>query len=177
MTLLAKVYANRGELPQALEWCQQAIAADKLNPGGHYLLAVILQEQGRLPEAVASLKRTLYLDQDFTLAHFALGNLHQRQGKLKEAIPFFEKARSLDPANNVNGYDLALAYAGTGALDKARAQIGDMLARGDRAELHNLLGLVEEKAGHVQLAADQYQQATRFLREQLRFGQACRVFQ
>lgn len=81
------------------------------------------------------------------------------KGKLAEAIPFFEKASSLDPANYVNGYDLVLAYVGTGALDKARAQIGGMLAHGDRAELHNLLGLVEEKAGHVQLAADQYQQA------------------
>lgn len=81
------------------------------------------------------------------------------QGKLDEAIPLFERARSIDPANYVNGYDLALAYGETGSFDKARKQIGEMLARQDSAELHNLLGLVEEKAGNVQLAADQYQTA------------------
>jgi tetratricopeptide (TPR) repeat protein len=92
-------------------------------------------------------------------ANHRQAEFYASKGKLSDAIPFFEKARRLDPANYANGYDLALAYSGTGAFDKARTQIGDMLARGDRAELHNLLGLVEEKAGNVQIAADQYQQA------------------
>ncbi len=95
MALLARVYANQGKLAEALEWCEKAIAADKMNAGCHYLRATILQEQGSAEEARASLKRTLYLDQDFVLAHFALGNLTLREAKLKESEKHFENALSL----------------------------------------------------------------------------------
>lgn len=90
MILLARAYANQGRLAKALEWCQKATIADKLNPGYHYLLAIIMQEQGQMNEAVTSLRRTLYLDPNFVLAHFTLGNLAQRQGKLKESRKHFE---------------------------------------------------------------------------------------
>jgi chemotaxis protein methyltransferase CheR len=92
LALLARIRANQGALEEALAWCEKAIAADKLNPGAHYLLGAILQEGGRLTEAAASLKRALYLDQDFVLAHFALGNLRQRQGRHKESLRHFENA-------------------------------------------------------------------------------------
>ena len=85
MTLLARVYANQGNLAEALLWCERALATDKLNPLCHYLLAVILQERGQVEDAVPSLKRALYLDHDFVLAHFTLAMLTQRQGKHKEA--------------------------------------------------------------------------------------------
>jgi chemotaxis protein methyltransferase CheR len=92
LALLARIRANQGALEEALAWCEKAIAADKLNPGTHYLLGAIFQEGGRLTEAAASLKRALYLDQDFVLAHFALGNLRQRQGRHKESLRHFENA-------------------------------------------------------------------------------------
>jgi chemotaxis protein methyltransferase CheR len=71
------------------------VAADKLNPGYHYLLATILQEQGQVAEAMQSLKRALYLDQHFVLAHFALGTLTRRQGRLKESHKHFANALAL----------------------------------------------------------------------------------
>jgi chemotaxis protein methyltransferase CheR len=96
--LLARAYANQGKLAEALAWCEKAVAADKLNPGLHYLRATILQEQGAVAEAVMSLKRVLYLDQNFVLAHFALGNLMLRQGKLSESQKHLENALALLPA-------------------------------------------------------------------------------
>lgn len=95
MALLARVYANQGQLSQALEWCEKAIAADKLNAGFHYLCAIILLEQGAWEGAKLELKRALYLDQEFALAHVALGNLVQRQGKVKQARKHFDTALSL----------------------------------------------------------------------------------
>jgi len=95
MELLARVYANLGQLAEALEWCGRAIAADKVNVGCHYLRAMILQEQGAVEEATKSLQRTLYLDSKFVLAHFGLGNLALRQGKAKEAEKHLENALSL----------------------------------------------------------------------------------
>lgn len=89
-SIMARSCANRGQLGEALEWCAQAIAADKLNPAHHYLLATVLQEQGQHDNAIQSLMRALYLDPDFVLAHFALGNLHQSQGRYRQAQRHFE---------------------------------------------------------------------------------------
>ena len=95
IALLARTYANQGKLAEALEWCEKAIALDKLVPGLYYLRATILQEQGQLEEAVMSLKRALYLEQNFVLAHFALGNLTRQQGKFNESDKHFENALSI----------------------------------------------------------------------------------
>jgi chemotaxis protein methyltransferase CheR len=92
LTLMARIRANQGALDEALAWCEKAIAAEKLEPGAHYLLGAILQEAGRPAEAAAALRRALYLDQDFVLAHFALGNLLAREGRRKESLRHFENA-------------------------------------------------------------------------------------
>lgn len=84
-SIMARNCANQGRLDEALEWCEKAIAADKLNPAHQYLSATILQEQGRHDIAIQSLMRALYLDPDFVLAHFALGNLHQSQERYRQA--------------------------------------------------------------------------------------------
>jgi len=95
MILLARAYANQGQLVEALAWCEKAIAANSLDLGSHYLCAIILQEQNLVDEAIASLKRTLYLDPNFVLAHFALGNLALQQRKLRGAAKYFDNALSL----------------------------------------------------------------------------------
>ena len=95
LSLLARAYANKGELMEARRWCERAIASDKLVSGLHYLRATILQEQRATEEAVTSLKRALYLDPDFVLAHFAMGVLNSRQGKLKETEKHFKNVITL----------------------------------------------------------------------------------
>ena len=85
--------------------------------------------------------------------------MYASKGKLSQAIPYFEKAYAADPTHYVNGYDLALAYIETGALDKARKTLDAMLAQSDGAELHNLRGLLEERAGAVQPSLTEYQRA------------------
>lgn len=91
----ARVCANEGALTEAFDWCEQAIALERLNPGLYYLRAMILQELDRTNEAVASLKRALFLDQDFALAHFVLGSLVQKRGKAREADRHFANALAL----------------------------------------------------------------------------------
>jgi chemotaxis protein methyltransferase CheR len=95
MTLLAKAYANRGELKNALNWCEKALNIEKLNPVFHQLHAVILQEQGEFEKAITALKRALYLNPNFVLPYFMLGNIHRQQGKLGEAEKHFENALSV----------------------------------------------------------------------------------
>lgn len=86
---MARICANQGRLDEAIEWCEKAIAIDKMNPARHYLLAAIRQEQGQIDAAAKSLNRALYLDSGFVLAHFAFGNLRLSQGQRREAERHF----------------------------------------------------------------------------------------
>ena len=92
---LARSAADQGSLPEALGYCEKAIAADRFNPGHYYLRASILQEQGRLYEAVDDLRKALYLDQDFIPAHILLGNLTLRQGNRRGSSRHFRNALRL----------------------------------------------------------------------------------
>ena len=93
--LLGRICADRGELAEAVVWCEKSIAADKLKPGSHYLLASIMVELGRTDEAGRAFRRALYLDPAFVLAHFALGNLADHRGRSREAERHFRNALSL----------------------------------------------------------------------------------
>jgi chemotaxis protein methyltransferase CheR len=95
LALLCRIRANEGQLDEALRLSGEAIAADKLNAGLHFLRGGILQEQGAADQAATSLKRALYLDQELVLAHFSLGNLALRQGKTAESCRYFNNAISL----------------------------------------------------------------------------------
>jgi tetratricopeptide (TPR) repeat protein len=90
---------------------------------------------------------------------YALASFYARQGRLSDAIPLLEKASRLAPGHYGCGYDLALAYLNSGAAPKARQQIQLLLARQDKAELHNLLGSVEEASGDPTAAAKEMQRA------------------
>jgi chemotaxis protein methyltransferase CheR len=91
----ARSYANLGKLAEATNWCEKAIAANKLNPGARYLLATIKQELGQNTTAIQLLRQTLYLDPDFVLAHFGLGNLCISQHRAHEAARHFDNALAL----------------------------------------------------------------------------------
>ncbi len=97
---------------------------------------------------------------DFRANHLLAQRLIQ-QNQIAAAIPYLEQARVIDPAHYTNSYDLALAFMRSGALSQSRQVILDLLQRSDRAELHNLLGDVEEAEGNIQEAAQQYEQAAR----------------
>jgi chemotaxis protein methyltransferase CheR len=92
---MARLCANSGQLAEALQWAEKAVAADKLDAGLHYLRATILQEQGGAAEAAEEFKRALYLDPEFVLAHFALGNLALRRRQPGEAGRYFANTLEL----------------------------------------------------------------------------------
>jgi len=91
----AHIHANKGSLVEAAEYCERAVAADKLNPARLYLLAAIRREQGQDELAAQSLTRALYLDPRFVLAHFALGNICLAQSSRGEAERHFRNTLDL----------------------------------------------------------------------------------
>lgn len=95
LSLLARALANQGRLAEALAWCDRWVAADRLDPAGHYLRAIVLLERGDPVQARFSLQRAIYLHPSFVLAHFALGNLARGGGKMDQADKHFANALDL----------------------------------------------------------------------------------
>jgi tetratricopeptide (TPR) repeat protein len=95
---------------------------------------------------------------DFVANHH-LGQLLIASGRAHEAIPFLERAAAKDPANYENAYELALANAQAGNYVIARDEAAKLLATHDQADLHHLLGDVDEKLGDSLEAVRHHQRA------------------
>lgn len=65
------------------------------------------------------------------------------------------------PADYDSAYNLALKYLEVGETENSRHIVEALIRQKDKAELHNLLGEVEEREGHVQQSAEQYEIAAR----------------
>ncbi len=80
-------------------------------------------------------------------------------GRSAEAIPYLERVLQSKPGDYTATYQLALANAHAGNLDRARSSTEALLSSRDTAELHHLLADIEEKAAHHLEAVRQYQKA------------------
>jgi len=93
-----------------------------------------------------------------------LGKLLVDDGKAREALPYLERASQLNPGDYENAYELALAYSDAAQYELAHTAGLTLLARHDnsqqqQAQLHHLLGDVEEKLGDPLEAVREYQRA------------------
>lgn len=95
MELLARSYANLGQLDVALVWIHHAVKKDKTNVKLLYLHALILTELSHYDKAMTAFKEILYLDHSFILAHFNLGHIALHFGLKKEANKYFCNAMKL----------------------------------------------------------------------------------
>jgi tetratricopeptide (TPR) repeat protein len=122
---------------------------------------LMLASPAQVAENENILREQVRLHPENFQARHSLGEFYIQHRNLAAALPQLEKARQIDPSNYANAYDLALAYLQTGMTARSREVIAALLDRKDQAELHNLLGDVEEAEGHVQDAARQYEIAAR----------------
>jgi tetratricopeptide (TPR) repeat protein len=166
--------------PQFYDEPQFTVAgvADTTNLGGHGSDAVIRTKEALAKETVSlskptsgDLSATSSAAAEKTLrdavghdpasfeANHQLGKLLADNGKTRDAILYLEHAAQLNPSDYDNAYELAVAYANAGKYDDSRTRARALLTRQDRAELHHLLGDVEEKAGNPLEAVREYQRA------------------
>ncbi len=94
-------------------------------------------------------------------AHHRAGEFYIRQKKFAAAVLYLQKAYQLNKTDYSNAYDLALAQFEAGDRAGSRHLIQQLLEQQDRAELHNLMGDVEERSGNFREAARQYEIAAR----------------
>src|SRR5436305_1977037 len=157
--LLGLVYSAQSQDARATQHLQKAVHLKPDSAPARTNLAANLARLGKLDLATEQFKKAVELDpRNFDTNH-NLGEAYVRSGKIAEAAPFLEKAQQINPSSFDNGYDLSLAYIQIGRLRDARQLIQDLLKRKNTAELHNLLGEVEEKDGKFVAAENEYETA------------------
>ena len=157
--LLGMVYAAESQEAVAQQHLETAVRLKPSSAAARTNLAANLVRLGNVEGARGQLKKAVALEPRNYDANHNLGEIYIKLGKLPDAIPFLKQAQELDPTSSDNGYDLALAYLLTNRPDRARELVQDLLRRKNTAELHNLLGQIEERQGNAVPAANEFETA------------------
>ena len=155
--LLGLVYSAESEDARAEGYLQKAV---RLKPGSAEArtnLATNLVHLGKLDSAEIEFHKAVELEPKNFEANHDLGEFYVRAGKLDKAESFLAQAQRINPASYDNGYDLALAYLLTERRSDSRQLVLNLLKRKNTAELHNLLGEIEEKGANFVAAANEFE--------------------
>jgi tetratricopeptide (TPR) repeat protein len=157
--LLGLVYSAESRDAKASEHLERAVRLKPDSTAARTNLATNYARLGKLDLAEKEFKKAVELEpRNFDTNH-NLGELYVRSNKIAEAVPFLEKAQRIEPSSYDNGYDLSLAYVETGHFSAARTSVQGLLKVKDTAELHNLLGEINERDGQFVSAANEYETA------------------
>lgn len=110
-------------------------------------------------ETEAQLRAALVASPGSFAANHRLGEFYLGVGRYRESLPLLESAGRIDPKNDQNIYDLALACRGLGDLQQARAHLAALLAHGANADGYRLEADIEERSGDSLAAVRDYQKA------------------
>lgn len=155
--LLGMVYSGESRDDLANQHLEKAVQLKPNSAAARTNLATNLVRLGKFDAAEEELKKSVALEPRSFDANHNLGELYVRAGKLPQAVPFLRQAQLITPLSYDNGYDLALAYLLTGRTDPARKVVNGLLKQKNTAELHNLLGQIEEKDGKFVVAANEFE--------------------
>lgn len=161
--LLGLVYVAQGKQSEANRYLAKAVQLKPSVAEAQTALATNLLELRRVDEAELRFGKVVRMEPQSYDANHNLGEFYIETGKIGSAIPFLEHAQEINPSAYNNGYDLALALEQTERFDEARQQLEKLITLRDSAELHSLLGEVEEKARNYVSSAAQYEQAARMV--------------
>jgi tetratricopeptide (TPR) repeat protein len=155
--LLGLVYSAESQDAKASEHLDKAVRLNPKSAAARTNLAANLSRLGKLAPAEEQFRKAAELEPENFDANHNLGEAYVRSGKIAQAAPFLEKAQRVDPSSYDNGYDLALAFLTIGRTKDARQLVHDLLQQKNAAELHNLLGEIEEKDGNFVAAVNEFE--------------------
>jgi len=157
--LTGLIYVARGRDKDANPYLAKAVRINPNLPDARTTLAANLVRLHRMTDAEIHLRKAVELAPETYDANHNLGELYVQLDKLREAIPYLKRAQEINPSAYNNGYDLSLAYENTGNLEQARRQLEELIRVNDTAELHSLLGVIEEKSKNYLASATQFEKA------------------
>ena len=151
------VYSAQSQDAKANPHLDKAVRLKPDSVAARSNLAANLSRLGKHDLAEVQFRRAAELDPNNFDTNHNLGESYVHSGKLAKATPYLEQAQKIDPSSYDNGYDLAMAYLLTNRLADGRHLIQSLLKLKNTAELHNLLGEIEEKDGQFVTAANEYE--------------------
>jgi Tfp pilus assembly protein PilF len=157
--LLGMVYSAQGKDVDATDQLQTAVRLKPNSAAARTNLATNLVRMHKFAPAEAEFKKALALEPASYDANHNIGEFYIAGGKLSQAIPYLSKAHQVKPNAYDNAYDLALGYLETGKPLQAEHVVKALIAQKNTAELHNLLGDIEEKSGNFVAAEHEYESA------------------
>lgn len=157
--LLGLVYSAQQKDAKASEHLQKAVRLKPDSAAARTNLAASFVRLGKNAPAEQEFRKAVELEPRNFDANHNLGEFYIQSGRIAQAAPFLEKAQRINPAAYDNGYDLSLAYLEIGRLADARQMVQVLLKRKDAAELHDLLGQIEEKDGKFIAAVNEFEAA------------------
>ncbi len=157
--LVGLVYVAQGKQEQANRFLTKAVQLRPKVAEARTALATNLLVLHRANEAEVQFKKVVEMEPQSYDANHNLGEFYIQTGKIARAVAFLKHAQEIDPTASNNGYDLALELEQLGRLDEASEQLQQLVTLRDSAELHSLLGDVEEKAHNYVSSAREYELA------------------
>lgn len=161
--LLGLVYVAQGKQSEANRFLAKAVQLKPSVAEARTALATNLLALHRVDDAELQFKTVVRMEPQSYDANHNLGEFYIETGKIGSAIPFLKHAQEINSSAYNNGYDLALALEQTERFDEARQQLQQLITLRDSAELHSLLGDVEEQSRNYVSSAAQYEQAARMV--------------
>ncbi|MBZ5720220.1 MAG: tetratricopeptide repeat protein [Acidobacteriia bacterium] len=180
LTLEPPTENSAAKLPEFFDEPQFTVAGvtESMNPGGHGSDRILRTAESLARDTASLSRKTPNRSQPASSqtgedslraavqhepgsfdANYRLGKTLVDGGKAGEALPYLEHASELKPADYESAYELAVAYVDAGKYELARAKLGTLPAQQGRAELHHLLGDIDEKQGNSLEAVREYQRA------------------
>jgi len=157
--LLGLVYAAQSQDAKASEHLEKAVRLKPNSAAARTNFAASLARQGKFQPAEEQFKKAIALEPRNYDANHNLGELYAQVGKIAASVPFFEQAQRVKPDSYENGYDLSLAYLHVARTSDARRSVQNLLRQKNSADLHNLLGEIEEKDSKFIAAAKEFETA------------------
>ena len=157
--LLGLVYAAQSQDAKATDHFEHAVRLQPKSAPARTNLATSYVHLGKTVSAEAQFRKAVELEPRNFEANHDLGEFYVKTGKLPEGATFLSAAQRINPESYDNGYDLSLCYFLTGRTRDSRQMVTELLKQKNTAELHNLLGEIEEKDGNFVPAANEFETA------------------
>jgi tetratricopeptide (TPR) repeat protein len=157
--LLGLVYASLSQDDKAIDHLKTAVQLKPDSADARTNLGASLSHSGKIALAGEQFRKALALEPKSYDANHNLGEYYVQSGKVADAQPLLEQAQQINPGAYDNGYDLAMADFLLARFDEARQAVQNLVKQKDAAELHNLLGQIDEKDGKYVTAANDFETA------------------
>jgi Flp pilus assembly protein TadD len=150
--------ARLGHADEARTDYDKALELDPNCASAHFNLAVTFAQAGAFGESEAHFRQALP-GRPTAETHNGLGYVLGRQGRADDAVAEFHKAIGVDPKYTPAYNNLAQALAGQGKLEEAERYYRLSLAERPSAAVYEALGVVLNKLGRKDEAAEQFARA------------------